>query len=117
MPKQSGCCYLVAEGTGWSAFVPIPGGVGYFKTHWCVVVTPCTYPSCTYPSCKAPAGSPCLTARRNPTVSTHVVRREAAKKMKSDPTLRLRLARAMPVVAFALDALAAAFNPRRGKTR
>lgn len=111
MPKTSGRCYLVSEGTGWSAFVPIPGGVGYFKTHWCVAVTPCTYPSC-----KASAGSPCLSYRRHPIVSTHVVRREAAQKMKSDPKIRARLARAMPAIAFALDALAVALD-RRGETR
>lgn len=105
MPRPAQRCYLVAEGSGWAAFVPVPGGHGYFKTDWCVVVTTCVY-------CNATPGKPCVHPRTgNPTAATHSVRRDAARAMKSDPKVRARLLRAMPAVVFALGALTAAFPP------
>ena len=110
MPAIASRCYLVSEGTSWIAFVPAIGG--YLKTHWCVVVTEC-------PACQAMPGEPCSGTNRNgrnsQISSTHYVRRQAAAMMKNDPKVRRSLTRAMPAIAFALDALAEAFAPKRAK--
>jgi hypothetical protein len=95
-------CYLVADGTGWAAFVPVPGGVGYYKTAWCVVLTTCAY-------CGAKPGVLCE-GTRGPTASAHWQRRTDAMKLKDKPGVRDRLLRAVPAVTLALDTLAEAFK-------
>jgi len=102
MPRTSRHCYLVAVGTGWAAFVPVPGGNGYFKTDWCVVLTSCAY-------CGAKPGVLCEGAN-GPTATTHWGRRTAAMKLRNKPRVRVRLLRAVPAVALALDTIAEAFK-------
>ncbi len=94
-------CYLVGEGTAWAAFVPVIGG--YIKTHWCVLVTVC-------PDCGARPGTPCTNQKkRAQNAITHHTRRALAQRVKSEPKVRAQLLRAMPAVAFAIDALDATF--------
>jgi hypothetical protein len=112
MPRIAQRCYLVSEGTGWAAFVPVIGG--FIKTHWCVVVT-----KCPWKMCQALPGEPCIGRNQNGrdsrTAATHFMRRKLAQKTKEDPKIRRQLRRAMPAVAFALDALTAAFAPKRAE--
>lgn len=101
MPRASRTAYLVREAAGWIAFVPLVGGGGYFKTHWCVLVVSCTY-------CKAKVGALCE-GRDGPVASTHYDRRRDAFKV-SRPEYRERLTRALPGVAFSLDMLEYVLN-------
>lgn len=103
--RASRTAYLVREASGWFAFVPLIGGGGYLKTHWCVLVVACPY-------CKARVGKLCE-GSSGPVASTHYDRRrDAGTAVK--PENRARLARAMPGVAFSLDMLDEVFASTGG---
>lgn len=83
--KLANTAYLVRAGTQLIAFVSTP--FNWIRTHWCVLVVPCSY-------CGAKIGEPCTqvgATRRSlnglPKSSTHWMRRADAKMKKPDDAM------------------------------